>query len=54
MRPSGWKYVVPGAESNIERKELIHKGSFNEISAWANTEANAISALKNRGFDSRR
>jgi hypothetical protein len=28
--------------------------SLNDISAWANTEANAISALKNRGFDSRR
>jgi hypothetical protein len=46
--------MVPGAESNIKRKQLIHNASLNEISAWANTEANAISALKNRGFDSRR
>lgn len=41
--------MVPGAESNIERKQLIHNASLNEISAWANNEANAISALKNRG-----
>jgi hypothetical protein len=46
--------LVPGAESNIGRKQLIYNASLNEISAWANTEANAISALKNRGFDSRR
>jgi hypothetical protein len=45
--------MVPGAESNIERKALIHNASLDEILAWANNEANAISALKNRGFDSR-
>jgi len=46
--------MVPVAESNIERKALIHKASLNEISACANTSTNTISALKNRRFDSRR
>jgi len=48
------KQWCPGAESNIERKALIHNAFLNEISACANTSTNTISALKNRGFDSRR
>jgi hypothetical protein len=44
--------MVPGAESNIKRKQLIHNASLNEIWGGANNEANAISALKNHGFDS--
>jgi hypothetical protein len=38
--------MVPGAESNIGRKQLINNASLNEISVWANNEANAFSALK--------
>jgi len=44
--------MVPGAESNIKRKQLIRNASLNEVKCEANTRANRISALKNRGFDS--